>query len=65
MAVVVLWAAFAAESQALGSYFVVAARGMNWLAPSALREKLWQGAAAMRLPRVLKNHGNKTALLIL
>lgn len=54
VAVVVLaWAAFAPGSQmlgqsVLGNYFVVAARGMSWLAPSALREKLRQGAAAMR-----------------
>jgi membrane protein required for colicin V production len=32
----------------LGTYFVVAARGMSWLAPATLRQKLRQGAAAMR-----------------
>jgi membrane protein required for colicin V production len=46
-------AAFAPRSQmlsrsALGGYFLVAARGMSWLAPATLRQKLRQGAAAMR-----------------
>jgi len=46
-------AAFAPGSQmlgrsSLGGYFLVAARGMSWLAPAALREKLRQGVAAMR-----------------
>jgi len=33
---------------ALAGYFLVEARGMSWLAPSALRQKLRQGVAAMR-----------------
>jgi membrane protein required for colicin V production len=46
-------AAFVPGSQmlgrsALGGYFLVAARGMSWLAPATLRQKLRQGAAAMR-----------------
>jgi membrane protein required for colicin V production len=46
-------AAFAPGSQllgrsVLGGYFLVAARGMSWLAPAALRQKLRQGVAAMR-----------------
>jgi len=46
-------AAFAPGSQllgrsSLGGYFLVAARGMSWLAPSALRQKLREGVAAMR-----------------
>jgi membrane protein required for colicin V production len=46
-------AAFAPGSQmlgrsAMGGYFLVAARGMSWLAPATLRQKLRQGAAAMR-----------------
>jgi len=46
-------AAFAPGSQllgrsSLGGYFLVAARGMSWLAPATLRQKLRQGAAAMR-----------------
>ncbi len=46
-------AAFAPGSQmlgrsSLGGYFLVAARGMSWLAPATLRQKLRQGVAAMR-----------------
>jgi len=46
-------AAFAPGSQllgrsSLGGYFLVAARGISWLAPSALRQKLREGVAAMR-----------------
>ena len=46
-------AAFAPGSKILGQsalagYFLVEARGMSWLAPSALRQKLRQGVAAMR-----------------
>ncbi len=46
-------AAFAPGSQmlgrsSLGGYFLVAARGMSWLAPATLRQKLGQGVAAMR-----------------
>jgi membrane protein required for colicin V production len=46
-------AAFAPGSQilgrsSLGGYFLVAARGMSWLAPSVLRQKLREGVAAMR-----------------
>ena len=45
--------AFAPGSQllgrsTLGGYFLVAARGMSWLAPSSLRQKLREGIAAMR-----------------
>jgi membrane protein required for colicin V production len=46
-------AAFAPGSQmlgrsSLGGYFLVAARGMSWLAPATLRQKLRQGVTAMR-----------------
>jgi len=46
-------AAFAPGSKVLGrsvlgGYFLVAARGMSWLAPATLRQKLREGAAAMR-----------------
>ena len=46
-------AAFAPASQVLGrsvlgGYFLVAARGMSWLAPATLRQKLRLGVAAMR-----------------
>ena len=46
-------AAFAPGSQllgrsSLGGYFLVAARGMSWLAPATLRQKLREGVAAMR-----------------
>ena len=46
-------AAFAPGSQmlgrsSLGGYFLVVARGMSWLAPATLRQKLRQGAAAVR-----------------
>jgi len=46
-------AAFAPRSQllrrsALGCYFLVAARGMSWVGPGTLRQKLGQGVAAMR-----------------
>ena len=32
----------------LGGYFLVGSRGMSWLAPAALRQKVRQGVAAMR-----------------
>jgi membrane protein required for colicin V production len=46
-------AAFAPGSRMLGQssfggYFLVAARGMSWLAPVELRQKLRQGVEAMR-----------------
>ena len=46
-------AAFAPGSQvlsrsSLGGYFLVPARGMSWLAPATLRQKLRQGIAAIR-----------------
>jgi len=46
-------AAFAPGSQwlgrsSLGGYFLVGSRGMSWLAPATLRQKVRQGVAAMR-----------------
>lgn len=46
-------AAFSPDSQllsrsALGGYFLVAARGMSWVAPATLRQKLREGTAAIR-----------------
>jgi len=46
-------AAFAPGSQwlgrsSLGGYFLIGSRGMSWLAPAGLRQKLRQGVAAMR-----------------
>jgi membrane protein required for colicin V production len=48
---ILVLAAFAPQSQilarsGLGGYFLVAARGMGWMTPTALRQKLRQGSAA-------------------
>jgi len=54
VAVIVLaLAAFAPGSQwlgrsSLGGYFLVGSRGLSWLAPTALRQKVRQGVAAVR-----------------
>jgi membrane protein required for colicin V production len=54
VAVVVLaLAAFAPGSpwlgrSSLGGYFLVGSRGMSWLGPASLRQKVRQGVAAMR-----------------
>jgi membrane protein required for colicin V production len=36
------------ERSAFAGYFLVEARGMSWLAPASLRQKVRQGVAAMR-----------------
>ncbi len=46
-------AAFAPDSQllsrsTLGDYFLVAARGISWVAPASLRQRLRRGAEAIR-----------------